>query len=206
MVACTIDSFTIGGMVSGITGTLVLRDNNADDKTITMNGPYTFATPIASGMTYSVSVLTAPPNQYCVPRNAAGTVTSSAITNANVPCATIGIQCDTAYCSTATEECCHPQLAAAGSMCAPSTSSCTGGLKAMHCDDSYDCGGLPNICCAHLDAAGGLVSTACTVSTTTCVASGNQTVSYLCNPVDNPPCPNGMACVADATHGWNVCQ
>ena len=45
---------------SGLTGTLVLRDNGGDDKTITANGAFTFATPVFSGLTYAVTVRASP--------------------------------------------------------------------------------------------------------------------------------------------------
>src|SRR5580693_1637168 len=56
--------FTIGGSVSGLaTGeSVVLEDNGADKLTVNTNGAFTFATSIASGGTYAVTVLTQPNN------------------------------------------------------------------------------------------------------------------------------------------------
>src|ERR1700727_487672 len=59
--------FTIGGTVSGLTGTgLVLQDNGGDNLTITKSGPFVFPTSVTSA--YAVSVLTQPtsPAQSCV--------------------------------------------------------------------------------------------------------------------------------------------
>ena len=42
-------TFTVGGSVSGLSGSLVLQDNGADNLTLTANGPFTFATGLAPG-------------------------------------------------------------------------------------------------------------------------------------------------------------
>ncbi len=55
--------FTIGGSVTGLTGTgLVLQDNGGDDLTVSASGTFTFATTIAANGAYSVTVLTQPTN------------------------------------------------------------------------------------------------------------------------------------------------
>jgi len=62
-------SYTIGITVSGLTGNeLALQDNGGDNLPITANGSYTFATHIAGGGTYNITVLTQPsnPSQLCV--------------------------------------------------------------------------------------------------------------------------------------------
>jgi len=87
-VNCVTKTYTVGGSVTGMTGgTLVLQDNGADNKTITANGAFTFATAIASGSAYSVTVLTQPSGQSCSVTNGGGTVTSANITNVGVTCA-----------------------------------------------------------------------------------------------------------------------
>ena len=45
-VSCTANtaSFTVGGSVSGLSGTVVLQDNGGDDLSVTASGPFTFAT------------------------------------------------------------------------------------------------------------------------------------------------------------------
>ena len=37
-------SYTVGGTVSGLSGTLVLQDNGGDDLSVSANGPFTFET------------------------------------------------------------------------------------------------------------------------------------------------------------------
>ncbi len=46
---------------------LVLQDNLGDNLSITGNGAFTFATPVADGSAYAVTVLTSPssPSQTC---------------------------------------------------------------------------------------------------------------------------------------------
>lgn len=81
--------YTIGGTVSGLSGTgLVLQDNNGDNLAITGNGNFTFATQISSGSTYSVTVLTQPSSQNCVVTNGSGMATAN-VTTVQVTCTTI---------------------------------------------------------------------------------------------------------------------
>ena len=74
--------YTIGGTVTGLTAGsngVVLQDNAADNLTITANGTFTFATAIASGKPYNVSVFTPPstPPQTCTVANGAGNAVSN---------------------------------------------------------------------------------------------------------------------------------
>lgn len=82
--------FTIGGSVSGLTGTgLVLQLNGGQDLSISGDGGFTFPNSLSSGASYTVTVATQPgsPNQSC--SVAAGTGTANAnITNVAVTCAT----------------------------------------------------------------------------------------------------------------------
>ena len=44
-VTCTnAATYTVGGTVSGLSGTVVLQDNGGDDLSVTANGSFTFAT------------------------------------------------------------------------------------------------------------------------------------------------------------------
>src|SRR5207253_2257669 len=90
-VACTADTHSVGGRVSGLIGTgLVLRNNDGNDLTVSANGTFTFSTAIASGAAYSVTVLTQPtnPSQSCTVTNGSGTVGSANVTNVVVSCVT----------------------------------------------------------------------------------------------------------------------
>jgi len=90
-VNCTIDTYTIGGNISGLSGTgLVLQNNTGDDLPITANGGFVFVTALNDGSDYSVTVLTQPssPEQTCNVTNGSGTLTSANITNVTVSCTT----------------------------------------------------------------------------------------------------------------------
>ncbi len=81
-------SFTIGGMVTGLTGSgLVLQDNGGSNLAITGNGAFTFSASVANGGNYSVTVLTQPtsPAQTCTVSNGTG-VASANVTSVSVSC------------------------------------------------------------------------------------------------------------------------
>ena len=40
------NTFSVGGSVSGLSGTVVLQDNGGDDLSVSSDGPFTFATPV----------------------------------------------------------------------------------------------------------------------------------------------------------------
>ena len=70
--------FTIGVAVVGLTGTLVLQNNLADDLELVTSGNFRFATSLAAGMPYHVTIKTQPavPPQHCGITNDSGTVTA----------------------------------------------------------------------------------------------------------------------------------
>src|SRR5258706_14787411 len=82
--------FTIGGTVTGQTGTgLILQDNGGDNLTITGNTTFTFKTAIANGQPYNVAVFASPtgPVQTCTVSNGAGTANAN-VTNVAITCST----------------------------------------------------------------------------------------------------------------------
>ncbi len=91
-VTCSARTYTLGGTVSGLTGTgLVLQNNGADDLPIAANLPFTFATPLADGKDYSVTVATPPgaPSQVCSVFNASGTISGADVTSVKVSCRSV---------------------------------------------------------------------------------------------------------------------
>jgi len=91
-VAVNCGSFTVGGAVSGLTGSgLVLQNNGGNNLPIAADGPFTFSTAIASGATYAVTVLTQPtnPSQTCTVTKGSGTVAAANVTDVGVACVTI---------------------------------------------------------------------------------------------------------------------
>ncbi len=73
-VVCAVNAFSAGGTVSGLAGTVVLQDNGGDSLTLGADGPFTFATPVAEGGTYSATVQTQPAAQTCTVTNGSGTI------------------------------------------------------------------------------------------------------------------------------------
>lgn len=86
--APSVASYTVGGTVSGLGSgkSVVLRNNGTDDLTVSTNGNFTFATPLANGAAYNVSVLTQPDGQVCTVSNGSGIVSGADITNTTVVC------------------------------------------------------------------------------------------------------------------------
>ncbi|HET9625829.1 MAG TPA: hypothetical protein VFP84_30910 [Kofleriaceae bacterium] len=90
-VNCGPRTFTIGGTTSGLAGSgFVLQDNFADDLAVNGNGAFAFATPIATGDPYAVTVKTQPinPAQVCTVTNGSGQVMSANISQIQVRCVT----------------------------------------------------------------------------------------------------------------------
>ena len=87
-VTCTTNTYSIGGTVSGLSGTVVLQDNGGDDLSVSGNGAFTFATPLADGCAYNVTVKTNPSGQTCTVSGGTGTVASANVTSVAVTCTT----------------------------------------------------------------------------------------------------------------------
>jgi trimeric autotransporter adhesin len=88
-VSCTTNVlYTVGGSISGLSGTVVLQNTGKDDLALSANGPFTFATALADGSTYSVTVISQPAGQTCAVANGSGTIAGANVTNAAVSCTT----------------------------------------------------------------------------------------------------------------------
>jgi len=88
----TTSDYTIGGTVSGLSGTLVLQNNGGNDLTITADGTFTFSTAFADASTYSVTVKTQPSVQTCTITNGSGTISGKNVTDVSVNCVTLTMQ------------------------------------------------------------------------------------------------------------------
>ena len=88
-VACSNVYYTIGGTVSGLTGTgLVLQDNGGNNLPVSANGSFKFTAAVASGAAYKVAVLTQPTGQNCTVANGTGTANGN-VTNIQVACSNL---------------------------------------------------------------------------------------------------------------------
>ena len=89
-VTCTTNQFTVGGSVSGLSGSgLVLQNNGGEDLPITADGNFTFS-PQDDGTAYSVTVATQPSDlsQTCTVTNGDGTLATANVTDVEVTCET----------------------------------------------------------------------------------------------------------------------
>ena len=77
-------TYTVGGTISGLTGTVVLQ-SGIKFVSFTTNGPHTLTNPIPDGTAYALSVKTQPAGQICSVTNGSGTV-SADVTNVLVTC------------------------------------------------------------------------------------------------------------------------
>ncbi len=91
-ITCTTNSYTIGGTITGLTGTgLVLQNNGGNNLTVPADATaFTFSASIASGGNYDVTVLSQPSNplQTCTVTGASGPVTNANITSVQITCST----------------------------------------------------------------------------------------------------------------------
>ncbi|HEY3785829.1 MAG TPA: beta-propeller fold lactonase family protein [Steroidobacteraceae bacterium] len=83
-------SFTVGGSITGLTGSgLVLQDNGGDSLAVAAGSKtFTFSTSVATGSKYAVTVLTAPtsPAQTCTVASGSGSVNGANLTSVAISC------------------------------------------------------------------------------------------------------------------------
>src|SRR6187551_137387 len=79
-------TYTVGGNVTGLSGTVVLQNNGGGNLSVSTSGAFTFATAVNSGSTYAVTVLTQPTGQTCTVTNGSGTASAN-VSNVTVACA-----------------------------------------------------------------------------------------------------------------------
>ena len=84
----TLGSYTIGGTVTGLTGSVVLQNNAGDDLSVGANGVFTFGTVIPAGGAYAVSIKTQPAGQTCTVSSGSGTASAN-VTDVAVNCTAV---------------------------------------------------------------------------------------------------------------------
>ena len=89
-IACSANAFSIGGTIAGLAGSgLILQDNGGDDLTVAANATaFAFATPVASGGVYDVTVSAQPAGQTCVVTQGSAVATTT-VANVAVTCTNI---------------------------------------------------------------------------------------------------------------------
>lgn len=88
-IACTINTFAIGGTITGLTATGLVLANGSTGGTVAPAKDatsYAFSLPVAYGQTYGVTVLTQPEGLTCSVSNPTGTMGDAAVANINVAC------------------------------------------------------------------------------------------------------------------------
>jgi hypothetical protein len=87
-VRCSTITYSVGGTLEslGEGGTLKVVNNGADELTLTENGPFTFATRVAEGGAYAVTISAQPEGQRCTVANGSGTDLRAHVTNVAVTC------------------------------------------------------------------------------------------------------------------------
>jgi hypothetical protein len=87
-VTCAAATFTIGGTITGLSGTVVLQDNGTDNLSRSSDGTFQFANGLPPGSTYNVTVFTQPAGQSCAVTFGTGTANAD-VTNVQVTCAAL---------------------------------------------------------------------------------------------------------------------
>src|SRR5580698_1239790 len=82
--------YSLGGSVSGLASgaSVVLQNNDGNPTTVSTNGSFHFATPLAGYTPYAVTVQTQPTGQVCTLKSASGTLIESDVATVQVVCTT----------------------------------------------------------------------------------------------------------------------
>jgi Pentaxin family. len=80
-------TYTIGGTISGLSGTVILQNNGGDNLNISANGSFIFSTPLNNSVGYAVTVLTNTSGQTCAVANGSGIISAANVNNISVSCA-----------------------------------------------------------------------------------------------------------------------
>jgi hypothetical protein len=85
-VTCVTTSYSVGGTVSGLVGTVVLKNTNGSTVSLSANGVFNFT--VANGAQYTITVSQQPATQTCTVQNGNGVVAGANVTNISVTCVT----------------------------------------------------------------------------------------------------------------------
>jgi len=83
-----VDTYSVGGSITGLTGTIRLENNSGDFVIRNLNGDFTFSDEFADLAVYVVTVASQPTGQTCKIENASGTISGADVTNVSVKCTT----------------------------------------------------------------------------------------------------------------------
>ncbi len=86
-------AYTVGGVITGLTGTLVLTNNGIDPYTATVDGPFEFGARLQDSESFLVEVANQPAGQYCTVTNASGSIDGEDMFNVFVTCTDVSNVC-----------------------------------------------------------------------------------------------------------------
>jgi hypothetical protein len=78
-------TYSIGGSIAGLSGTIVLQDNGGDNLALSHDGSFAFSVTLQPNSPYDVTIATQPANQVCSVSDPSGTA-SAAVTSVTVTC------------------------------------------------------------------------------------------------------------------------
>ena len=78
--------YSVGGTVTGLQGSVTLRNNGTDELTLSRSGSFSFSTKLNSGVSYSIDIQTQPAGQTCSVSNASGIIDNADVSNVMVAC------------------------------------------------------------------------------------------------------------------------
>ena len=81
-------TFTVGGTLSGLNGSVTLANNGGDSRALSANGAFTFPTAAQTGAAYNVTVTAQPANQTCAVTGGTGTIAAGNVSAVAVTCVT----------------------------------------------------------------------------------------------------------------------
>jgi hypothetical protein len=87
VVTCAVDTYAVGGSITGLTTSGLVLINGTDTLSVSANAiSFTMPAGVASGSAYAVTVQTQPTGQLCTVANGSGTVSNSAVSSVQVSC------------------------------------------------------------------------------------------------------------------------
>lgn len=78
-------TYSIGGTIAGLSGTIVLQNNGGDNLSVSQNGAFAFNVELQPSSAYNVTIVTQPTDQICSISNASGNA-SATVTTVTVAC------------------------------------------------------------------------------------------------------------------------
>jgi len=85
----TVDTYTVGGSVLGLNGSIQLSLNSNLSQTISDDGEFTFSSSLSDGASYSVAITAQPTGQNCTLSNHIGNIISNDVSSVNVSCSDV---------------------------------------------------------------------------------------------------------------------